>query len=196
MIKKEKYFNSENFYAKSNELFSYAKSYYGNKTFEFVPENSALLVLDMQDYFLSDLSHAFIPSSLAIISLLNSLISEYSARKLPVILTKNINTIENSRMMAVWWKDLITKESQFLEISKDVRKEDGIILTKSQYDAFYETNLEHILNEKQVKQIVITGVMTHLCCETTARSAFVRGFEVFSLLMELLLIMKNFILQR
>ncbi|MES0360330.1 MAG: isochorismatase family protein, partial [Anaerolineales bacterium] len=24
-----------------------------------------------------------------------------------------------------------------------------------------------------------SGVMTHLCCETTARSAFVRGFEVF-----------------
>jgi len=27
--------------------------------------------------------------------------------------------------------------------------------------------------------VVICGVMTHLCCETTARSAFMRGFEVF-----------------
>jgi len=26
---------------------------------------------------------------------------------------------------------------------------------------------------------VVCGVMTHLCCETTAREAFVRGFEVF-----------------
>ena len=26
---------------------------------------------------------------------------------------------------------------------------------------------------------VISGVMTHLCCETTARAAFMRGFEVF-----------------
>ena len=26
---------------------------------------------------------------------------------------------------------------------------------------------------------MIAGVLTHLCCETTARSAFVRGFKVF-----------------
>ena len=30
--------------------------------------------------------------------------------------------------------------------------------------------------------MVVSGVMTHLCCETTARSAFVRGFEVFFLI--------------
>jgi isochorismate hydrolase len=29
---------------------------------------------------------------------------------------------------------------------------------------------------------IISGVMTHLCCETTARSAFVRGFDVFFLI--------------
>jgi len=27
--------------------------------------------------------------------------------------------------------------------------------------------------------VLITGVMTHLCCETTAREAFVRDFKVF-----------------
>jgi len=27
--------------------------------------------------------------------------------------------------------------------------------------------------------LAVTGVMTHLCCETTARSAFMRGFDVF-----------------
>ena len=53
------------------------------------------------------------------------------------------------------------------------------VLRKSQYDAFYQTALENSLQKKGVSQVVITGVMTHLCCETTARSAFVRGFEVF-----------------
>ena len=32
---------------------------------------------------------------------------------------------------------------------------------------------------QQVTDVVITGVMTHLCCETTARSAFVRGYRVW-----------------
>lgn len=30
-----------------------------------------------------------------------------------------------------------------------------------------------------VEEVVVTGVMTNLCCETTAREAFVRGFRVF-----------------
>ncbi len=33
-----------------------------------------------------------------------------------------------------------------------------------------------------VEQLVIGGVMAHLCCETTARAAFVRGYEVFFLI--------------
>ncbi len=53
------------------------------------------------------------------------------------------------------------------------------MVIKSQYDAFYKTNLLQLLKKDKVKQLVITGVMTNLCCETTARSAFIRGLEVF-----------------
>ena len=55
----------------------------------------------------------------------------------------------------------------------------GVVLQKKQYDAFHQTDLESILRGRGVEQVVVTGVMTHLCCETTARAAFVRGFEVF-----------------
>lgn len=55
----------------------------------------------------------------------------------------------------------------------------AVLLNKTQYDAFYETDLNEILARNHISQVVITGVMTHLCCETTARSAFVRGFNVF-----------------
>ena len=30
-----------------------------------------------------------------------------------------------------------------------------------------------------MKEVIVTGVMTNLCCETTARDAFIRGFRVF-----------------
>ena len=34
-------------------------------------------------------------------------------------------------------------------------------------------------DKKGIEQVVVTGVLTHMCCETTARSAFCRGFEVY-----------------
>ena len=52
------------------------------------------------------------------------------------------------------------------------------VINKHTYDAFYDTDLENILRKMNVNTVIITGVMTHLCCETTARSAFVRGFNV------------------
>jgi isochorismate hydrolase len=179
LIVKEKYFSPENFKSKSSEFLTFAKSFYGNRNFDFVPESSALLVLDMQDYFLSESSHAFIPSASAIIPQVNSLVREFIASNLPVIFTKNINTIENSGMMSKWWKDLITDDNPFANISKDIIISKGTVITKTQYDAFYKTELEKILKSKGVKQLVITGVMMHLCCETTARTAFVKGYEVF-----------------
>ena len=54
----------------------------------------------------------------------------------------------------------------------------GIVVEKHQYDAFHGTELEKLLRDRGVERVVVTGVATHLCCETTARSAFVRGFEV------------------
>ena len=53
------------------------------------------------------------------------------------------------------------------------------VIEKTQYDAFYSTKLEEVLCEQGVSQLVVTGVMAHLCVESTVRSAFVRGFEVF-----------------
>lgn len=179
MIVKEKYFTPENFKSKSSELLTFARSFYGNSNFEFLPQSSALLVLDMQDYFLSESSHAFIPSAAEIIPQINTLVQEFSEHNLPVIFTKNINTADNAGMMSKWWKDLITESNPLSEISKDIKFANGIIINKSQYDAFYETELNNILTKNGVKRIVITGVMTHLCCETTARTAFVKGYEVF-----------------
>jgi isochorismate hydrolase len=81
--------------------------------------------------------------------------------------------------MSRWWKDLIMENSPLSNITDDIDLSKGIVLKKRQYDAFYKTGLKEILISENIEQCVITGVMTHLCCETTARSAFVNGFEVF-----------------
>ncbi len=143
------------------------------------PQNAALLVLDMQDYFLTESSHAFIPSALAILPGIRQLIAAFGACRRPIIFTRHENTPDDSRLMAKWWHDLLIPHSALANIAAGLDTSLGKIVRKHQYDAFHETRLEAELFAEGVSQVVITGVMTHLCCETTARSAFVRGFEVF-----------------
>jgi isochorismate hydrolase len=144
-----------------------------------VADQSALLVLDMQRFFLEPTSHAYIPSAGAIIPGIQALVAAYSRRSRPVVFTRHLNTEQNAAMMSRWWRDIITERSDLSEVTDALDTGRGTLLVKSQYDAFYGTPLDDVLRQEGVRQLLICGVMTHLCCETTARSAFVRGYEVF-----------------
>ena len=45
-------------------------------------------------------------------------------------------------------------------------------------NAFSNTRLEELLRERQIKDIVLAGVVTSVCIDSTARSAVDRGFRV------------------
>lgn len=143
------------------------------------PQNSALLILDMQRYFLGNSSHAYIPAAEAIVPGVAKLVQAYSQKSLPIFFTRHLNSEFNAGMMSRWWRDMIRKENPLSEIIPVFDPYQGRVIEKSQYDAFYKTPLEEKLWQEGISQVVICGVMTHLCCETTARSAFVRGLEVF-----------------
>jgi len=147
----------------------------------FMIQDACLLILDMQRYFLDEESHAWVPSGKTIIPGLIKAARYFRNSKRPVIATQHINTPENAGMMGSWWSELILEDHPLVDIDPDLEIQPQEILQKYQYDAFIDSNLESRLGEQGVKQVVIGGVMTHLCCETTARSAFGRGFEVFFL---------------
>ena len=179
-MRKEIYFTPETIQDKTSELLEYvAGSRHRHENINFYPEKAALLVLDMQAYFLQPDSHAFIPSAPSILPGINALIKAFVDLGQPVIATRHVNTPEDAGMMSKWWRDLIhpgSAHSQYIKILKIIT---ATQIKKTQYDAFRDTSLEYTLRTQNVEQVVITGVMTHLCCETTARSAFMRGFEVF-----------------
>ena len=56
---------------------------------------------------------------------------------------------------------------------------DDLVFRKTTYDAFTGTPLAGFLQERGAEQVLVTGVLTHMCCETTARAAFCRGYEVY-----------------
>ena len=53
------------------------------------------------------------------------------------------------------------------------------VVAKDTYDAFVNTDLDERLHVGGVERVVVCGVMTDCCCDTTARSAFDRGYETW-----------------
>lgn len=176
---KEEYFTPETIDASAAGMLRSVRDHRRRHPIRFVPEQAALLVVDMQRYFLDERSHAFIPASRAIVPKIRTLIDGFVRAGAPVIFTRHLNTPGNAGSMAVWWRNLITEEGGAADLSPDLYDPAFPVVTKSQYDAFYRTDLEAMLRRAGVTQVVVAGVATHLCCETTVRSAFVRGFSVF-----------------
>lgn len=179
-MQKERYFTPESIQQKSQELLAsvvQARSRHADIIFR--PAEAALLVLDLQEYFLQESSHAFIPSAPAILPGISRLIAAFSNAGYPVIATRHVNTPEDAGMMAKWWRALIDPQIAYSHNTTTNNPQKIKTLKKTQYDAFLNTRLNIILRHHAKTQVIICGVMTHLCCETTARSAFMRGFEVF-----------------
>lgn len=55
------------------------------------------------------------------------------------------------------------------------------VILKHRYSAFYNTDLETVLRCLKIEDLIITGIMTNLCCESTARDAYYRDYRVFFL---------------
>ena len=176
---KESYFTAGSLEQKALELCRPFEGQRARRLERFAPAQSALLVLDMQDYFIEAASHAWVPSAAAILPGIQALAGAYQGRGWPVIFTQHLNTPADAGQMAAWWRELLTAENPLSQVTPQLEPAQGQVIPKNQYDAFYATPLEARLRKLGVSQVVVCGLMTHLCCETTARSAFVRGFEVF-----------------
>lgn len=65
------------------------------------------------------------------------------------------------------------------EISERIKPlpEDKIIV-KYYPNSFLETELDSYLKEKCIKKLIVCGMMTHMCVDTTVRAAMDYGYEV------------------
>lgn len=64
----------------------------------------------------------------------------------------------------------------------DVRPEPtDVVITKHRYSAFHNTDLDLVLRSNGIRTLLLTGVVSNVCVETTAREAFVRDYYVVAL---------------
>jgi nicotinamidase-related amidase len=60
--------------------------------------------------------------------------------------------------------------------SKIAPQADELVIEKTTWDAFYQTRLEDELQKLNIRALVIAGMQTEFCLDTTCRSAFSKGY--------------------
>lgn len=141
---------------------------------------SALLVIDMQRYFIAPEGDAFLKAAPAIVPNIVGLIETFRKSGRPVIFTRHAHKKgEPTGQMGRWWKDELPwdgdPQAEIIDEMNPAREE--LVITKDNYSAFERTALDRHLKACGADHVVMCGVMTHLCVETTARHAFMLGYQ-------------------
>jgi ureidoacrylate peracid hydrolase len=157
-----------------------------------VRDRAALLVVDMQNGFLDEAgSMAKIGLPVAALrsrSLTRTCDLVTAARQVgvPVIYTRYVympgyidgGLVPNVLLPAMKEVEALANASWDAEIVPELAPEPGdVVIDKSRPSAFYGTQLEPVLTSLDVRNLVIAGVTTSICVETTARDAGQRDYH-------------------
>jgi nicotinamidase-related amidase len=156
-------------------------------------DRPALLVVDMQNGFCHERGSfaglGFDVSPLrAAIPGCRALVDGARAAGVPVIFTRFVyqpgyvdgGVVPNELLPAIKERGCLAAGSWDAEIVDElVRGPDDVVIDKSRYSSFYGTRLEPVLNSLGTASLVICGVTTNMCVETTARDASQRDYRTF-----------------
>lgn len=147
---------------------------------KFTLANSVLMVIDMQRYFLEKDAPGFLDPPKTLIPNVIRLITAFRKAEKPIVFTRHAHTdAQMNGQMSRWWGGELPKEGdQHSNIIDELGpKHYETVITKARYSAFEKTALARHLKGLGIDTVVICGVMTNLCVETTARHAFMKNFQ-------------------
>jgi ureidoacrylate peracid hydrolase len=153
---------------------------------------TALVVVDMQNYFVKQGHQSEIPGAREIVPNINRLAAELRRRGGHVVWVRN-GTNDTRESWSNYHNylqspDRAERRLKSMEVGEDgyeywhlndIRPEDAQI-TKKRYSAFIQgsSNIERHLRDRGIDTLLITGTATNVCCESTARDAMMLNFKV------------------
>ena len=162
------------------------------------PEQAALVVVDVQNDFCHEegvMSRIGLDISMvqAMVPILKEFIKKARKVNLPIIFIQSVyNTDEEWFLSDVWLEQRDRqKKGLFTEIPMCIKgsyewefydgikpKENEIVVTTHRYSALLDTDLNIILRSKSIRSLIITGVATNVCVESTARHGFMKDYYI------------------
>lgn len=162
------------------------------------PAHAALIVVDMQNDFcaaggMMDLEGADLTAVQAMAERVQGALEAARSAGVLVVFIRNVYSTErNAYLSDVWLEQMLRRRGDSYTVREvcgagswqsdfygGIAPQSGEpVVTKHRYGAFYNTDLETILRGHGIRTVVLTGVATNACVETTAREAFVRDYYV------------------
>jgi nicotinamidase-related amidase len=156
------------------------------------PRKTALIVIDMQNYFCKAGQQGEVPKSRDIVPNINRLAADLRRRGGLVVWVRN-GTRDTRDSWSNYHEFLHTperRESRYAAMDvdadgyeywhlNDIRPEDAQI-TKTRYSAFIQgsSTIERLLRDRGIDTLLIAGTATNVCCESSARDAMMLNFKV------------------
>ena len=130
----------------------------------------ALIIIDIQnDYF----EGGNIPLVNPVEASVNAgkVLKHFRAKNLPIAHIQHVSA--NPEAMPIF-----VEGTKGIEIHENVKPLNGEKVFQKNYpNSFRETGLLDFLKENDITEVVITGMMTHMCVDATTRAAFDFGYK-------------------
>lgn len=154
------------------------------------PRWSCLLVVDVQNDFVSPKGSCAqrgddVSAAVSMVPRLIHLIQEARQVSLPIVFVKTTHSEWTDTPSWIFRKSQQKDLKTCREGSWGAELYDGIsplpkerVVIKHRYSAFINTDLNTILKAKGIQSVLVTGVATNVCVETTARDAYMFDYYV------------------
>lgn len=150
-------------------------------TWKLDPQRAALLIHDMQEYFIAPFSRSSSPMR-EVLRNIADLKAACTEAGIPVYYTAQpggMSKRDRGLLMDLWGPGMTVSPAhrQILpELSPTSR---DTVLTKWKYSAFHKSKLDSLLAGGGRDQLIITGVYAHVGCLMTAVDAFSQDIQPF-----------------
>jgi ureidoacrylate peracid hydrolase len=158
---------------------------FGREFFSVDPRSTAVIVVDMQNGFVGEGATYETPGARAMIPRLDRLLSFAREHHMPIVWTQSDHSAPYGGVMLAKFPTIrvdkyLWKGEPSFDLYPDMPQPrvGEFRVVKHKYDAFFETDLDAILRNQRVTTVIIVGTATNVCCESTARSAFFRDYQV------------------
>jgi bifunctional isochorismate lyase/aryl carrier protein len=148
---------------------------------EFRARRAGLLVVDLQRFFLDPESPAYMPAAGRAARAARSLVEAFRRAGRPVLFSVHAHGEPQRErgLMRDWWDEVCLAGSPWARVAAVLEPRQADVYPKTGYSAFSNPGLERRLRAEGVAQLVLAGVKTDLCVESTARAAFDLGWLTF-----------------